>query len=282
MSAPTRVVILAPIANSPFSRSVCALVHAEPGLELVGIVCRRILNPARLRSELKRDGVRLARKAFRKIVLAEADDSAGDEPGFHDRARDAGVAGESLDAFAKRHGVPIVHVNDHNDDRSIGALRELRPDVVGFTGGGIIRQKLIDAAGRGIFNTHMGPLPRYRGMDVVEWPILEAGRTPPEIGVTLHFMDKGIDTGPIVRIDPVSIHPGDTMERLRRRFEPVMVDILLDGLRWVRDGGQDLRRQTEDEGRQYFVMHPRLYGEARRRLGRFAERVEGARDDERA
>ncbi|MCR9095924.1 MAG: hypothetical protein NXI30_17010 [bacterium] len=279
MSSSTRVVVLAPIANSPFSRSVCALVAEEPGLELVGIVCRRILNPARLRSELKRDGVRLARKAFRKIVLAEADDSAGDEPGFHDRTREAGVADLSLDAFARQRGIPIVHVADHNDDESIAAIRDMRPDVVGFTGGGIIRQKLIDVAGRGIFNTHMGPLPAYRGMDVVEWPILEADAESearskgPELGVTLHFMDKGIDTGPIVRIDPVPIRHGDTMERLRRRFEPVMVDILLEGLRWVRDGGADERAQAEVDGRQYFVMHPRLYEEARRRLARFAERA---------
>ena len=211
MTNPTRVVVLAPIVNSPFSRSISALVHAEPGLELAGIVCRRVLNVQRLRSELRRDGVRLIRKAWRKIVLAEADASARDEPGFHDLAREAGVADLSLRTFAKRHEIPFVSVGDHNDDDGIAALEAMAPDVVAFTGGGIIRQRLIDVAGRGIFNTHMGPLPQYRGMDVVEWPLLEAGDASPRLGVTLHFMDKGIDTGPILTLGDVPIHALSTL-----------------------------------------------------------------------
>jgi len=56
------------------------------------------------------------------------------------------------------------------------------------------------------------------------------------------------------------------MERLRKRFEPAMVSLMLEGIRLVRDDALRLRPQKEAEGRQYYVMHPRLYGEARRRL----------------
>ncbi len=262
----TRIAILAPVVNSPFSRSVLALCLREPGIEVVGVLCRRILNPARLRAELRRDGARLARKAWRKLVLAEADDSAAGEEGFHDLASRAGVGKRSLKRLASDAGVPFRSVDDHNAPESIDALRAMRPDVVAFTGGGIIRQPLIEASGLGIFNTHMGPLPEYRGMDVVEWPILEADGVEPVLGVTLHFMDRGIDTGPIVKVERVPIHAGDRMERLRKRFEPVMVSILMEGIRLVRDGALEPRPQAEADGRQYFVMHPRLYAEARRRL----------------
>lgn len=266
----TRVVVLAPIDNSPFARTVSALCHAEPGVELVGSIVRKALNPARMRSELRRDGVRLVRKAWRKLVLAEADDSAPGEEGFHDLAARAGVADVGLAAFCRREGIQHIAVKDHNDPEAIVALREMQPDVVAFTGGGIIRKDLIEASGRGIFNTHMGPLPPYRGMDVVEWPILEDRHEQIGLGITLHFMDRGIDTGPIAKIAPVPIHPGDSVERVRRRCEPVMVDLMLDGIRAVRDGSLELRRQQEHEGRQYYVMHPRFYAEVRRKLSSIA------------
>lgn len=267
----TRVVVLAPFVNSPFSRCVSVLCHREPGVELAGIICRRVINPSRLRSELRRDGVRLVRKAWRKLVLAEADDTGGNEEGLHELAIQAGAGGQTLRTFARNERIPFVSVGDHNEPRAVSALRSMHPDVVVFTGGGIIRNDLIEAAGRGIFNTHMGPLPDYRGMDVVEWPILEGRHEDPGLGVTLHFMDRGIDTGPIARIERVPIRAGDSMERLRKRFEPVMVRLMLEGVRLVRDDALVLRTQKEAEGRQYFIMHPRLYEESRRRLARIAE-----------
>lgn len=262
----TRVAILAPIDNSPFSRAVAALTHAEPGLELAGIIVRKILNPKRLRSELRRDGVRLVRKAWKKLVLGSEDGVAEDERGFNDIARDAGIEGIGLSAFAKREGIPCVRVGDHNGPEALAALASMDPAVVAFTGGGIIRPPLIEAAGQGIFNAHMGVLPAYRGMDVVEWPILEDCQDSVGLGVSLHFMDKGIDTGPVMKVARVPIRPGDSVERLRKRFEPALVDLMMDGLCMARDGQLAPRPQREADGRQYYLMHPRFYDEVRRRL----------------
>ena len=68
-----RVVVLAPVDNSPFSRAVTALCHAEPGVEVAGLIIRKILNPQRLRSELRRAGARLALKDWTKLDL-DSDD----------------------------------------------------------------------------------------------------------------------------------------------------------------------------------------------------------------
>lgn len=261
-----KVVVLAPVNNSPFARAVAALCHAEPGVELAGIIVRKIVNPSRLRSELRRDGVRLVRKAWKKLVLGGDDGLVDDERGFNDIAREAGMEGVRLSDFARREGIPIARVGDHNAANSLAAIATMRPDIVAFTGGGIIRRPLIDAAGTGIFNTHMGVLPSYRGMDVVEWPIVEGEEDRTGLGVTLHFMDKGIDTGPIAKIGRVSVKPGDTIERLRKRFEPVMVELMMDGIRETRDGVLDPQPQNEADGHQYFIMHPRFYEAVRQRL----------------
>ena len=64
-----RVLVLAPIDNSPFALAVAELCRREPGVEVTAIVVRRILDWKRLRGELRRDSVRLVRKAWRKLVL---------------------------------------------------------------------------------------------------------------------------------------------------------------------------------------------------------------------
>lgn len=265
-----RVVVLAPIDNSPFGISVAELCRREPGVVVAAVIVREILNWKRLRSELRRDGVRLVRKAWRKLVVRAAAREAKCERSFYDVVTELGLEERSLAGWARRHGVTFLKVPDHNDPRAIELLRRSGPEVVAFTGGGLVRRPLLEASGRGIFNTHMGVLPSYRGMDVVEWPLLENRHESVGLGVTLHFMDAGVDTGPILAIRRIPLRTGDSMERLRTRFEPVMVEAMLDGIRAARDGELTPRPQAAEAGRQYFVLHPRLYQRARARLAEVA------------
>jgi folate-dependent phosphoribosylglycinamide formyltransferase PurN len=275
-----KVVVLAPVDSSPFALAAAELSRREPGMELAGIVVRRILDLQRLRSELRRDGVRLLRKAWRKLVIQAAveEGSGPHERGFYDVVEELGLERRSLRAFAERHAVPYLKVADHNDPTAVDFVRRLAPDVVAFTGGGLIRGPLLEAAGQGILNAHMGILPTYRGMDVVEWPILEERHDDVGIGVTLHFIDTGVDTGPIVATRRVPLRAGDGIERLRTRFEPVMVDLLLEGMRQVRDGTLAALPQEPRAGRQYFLMHPRLYERVRIRLASLSASAAPAED----
>ena len=50
-----------------------------------------------------------------------------------------------------------------------------------------------------------------------------------------------------------------------QEVEPVMLEILLEGIRALRDGRLEATPQARDAGRQYFVLHPRLYERARAR-----------------
>lgn len=271
MSEATRIVVLSPVETSPFSKLVCRLVHDEPGMELSGVVVRKIVNPARLRSELRRDGVRLVRKAWKKLVLGgDVLDSAAAEPGFFDLAEEHGLNGVSVSSCATSIGAPVVKVADHNDPAAVAFLEQCRPAAVAFTGGGILRKPLLEAAGRGVFNAHMGILPRYRGNDVVEWPIVEDEVERIGLGVSVHLMATGLDTGPIANFQRIEIEPGDSMERLRKRFEPAMLRAMMQALRALRDGTLELEPQRLEDGRQYFVMHPRFYAVARRKLAAIA------------
>jgi folate-dependent phosphoribosylglycinamide formyltransferase PurN len=263
-----RLAVLAPTPTSLYSRLVAHLAAEQPGVEVVLIVVRRLLSWHRLRSEIRRDGPRLLDKVYRKLLLGERGFPAQDAENLLALARQSGLTARTLRELAQRRDIPILTVGDINGVRAETALRRARPDVIAFTGGGLIRSGLLALPRLGILNCHMGILPRFRGMDVVEWAILEAGAEGPRLGLTLHLMDRGVDTGPILLQHNLELRRGDTLEAVRRRLEPAMARLMLEGVRGLRDGSITPRTQTEGEGRQYYVMHPRLREAAAERLAR--------------
>jgi phosphoribosylglycinamide formyltransferase-1 len=67
-------------------------------------------------------------------------------------------------------------------------------------------------------NVHPSLLPAFPGMRAVE-EALAAGVE--ETGVTVHFLDEGVDTGPVLLQEPVPVRPGDTPESLHARIHEV-------------------------------------------------------------
>lgn len=270
-----RLAVLAPTPRSLYSRLVAHLAAQESGVEVALVVIRSLWSPRRLRAELRRDGPRLLEKIYQRLVLGERAYPEDDPESLLGLARQSHLPGRSLRDLSRRHGFPIITVGDLNGRRAERALQTARPDVIAFTGGGLIRANLLAVPRLGILNCHMGILPEFRGMDVVEWAILEAGRAPPKIGLTLHLMDHGVDTGPILIHHELELRPGDTLASIRRRLEPAMARLMLAGIRGLRDGSLTPRLQTETEGKQYYVLHPRLRALAADRLRRIVDAQRG-------
>ncbi|GAA3088848.1 methionyl-tRNA formyltransferase [Streptosporangium carneum] len=85
----------------------------------------------------------------------------------------------------------------------------------------IFTPALIDAFPRGIVNMHPSLLPYNRGRQPAVWSIIDG--TP--AGVTLHMVDEGIDTGPVLAQQEVAVHPHDTGSSLYRRLEDASVEL---------------------------------------------------------
>lgn len=83
-----------------------------------------------------------------------------------------------------------------HDKRSLAKLKKLKLDVGLHKTGVIYREVTIKAFRLGILNHHIGLLPAYRGRSVVEWSILQGD----PVGITVFFIDTGIDTGSRVLI----------------------------------------------------------------------------------
>lgn len=255
------VVIVSP---SRYSFYTLTVAHGllKRGVKVEAIIFRKLLNPQRFTSELRRDGSRLIRKIFDKLILRQRAYQAEHFETLPDYMKREGVAPERVDHFARRNGIAVSYCADLNDPSVIATLAAIKPRLVVFTGGGLLRKPLLQAAGDGVLNCHSGVLPEYRGMDVVEWAVLE-GRDD-KVGVTVHFMDRGLDTGDILHVEPIPPLPGESLPQLRTRMEPIMCRVFVDTI--VRAIKNELARKSQriEDGRQYFVMHPLIMDYARR------------------
>lgn len=82
----------------------------------------------------------------------------------------------------------------------------------------IIGPTLLDRYPQRIINIHPSLLPLFPGKDGVG-QALKAGVT--ETGVTIHYVDEGIDTGPIIAQERISISPGESRASLESRIHKV-------------------------------------------------------------
>ncbi|MFY9420478.1 MAG: phosphoribosylglycinamide formyltransferase, partial [Limnochordia bacterium] len=98
-------------------------------------------------------------------------------------------------------------------------LRELNVEYIVLAGYmRLIGPTLLAAFPERIINIHPSLLPAFPGKDAIG-QALAAG--VPRTGVTIHYVDEGMDTGPIIAQWPVTIDPGETRESLAEKIHAV-------------------------------------------------------------
>jgi methionyl-tRNA formyltransferase len=168
-----------------------------------------------------------------------------------------------LRVVCKHLGIDFLRVESVNAATTVDYVQSRAIDVLLNAGSELFRREIIDAPKHGILNAHMGSLPTYRGYNVLEWSLLRGD----PIGVSLHFIDPGIDTGDIIRFHPIGVEPGDTLARLRAKAFPIDVESMLGAIRELERGTLARTPQSEEKGKQYFAMHRRLRAIAEKTRG---------------
>ena len=121
-------------------------------------------------------------------------------------------------------------------------VRDWRPEIiVGAFWGYILKPEVIDIPAAGCINMHPGYLPYNRGMNPNVWPIVEG--TP--AGVTIHYVDAGIDTGDVIAQREVPVGPTDTGGTLYDRTLIEIVDLFKETWPAIRAGTAP--RITQDQ-----------------------------------
>lgn len=123
---------------------------------------------------------------------------------------------------AAKFGIPAVafSVKECGDKaayekRLLVLLQKERIDLIALAGYlRVVGPEILAAYPNRIINLHPALLPAYPGLHSIERALAAGER---ETGVTVHYIDAGLDTGPIIAQQAVPIHPDDTLASLEAR-----------------------------------------------------------------
>jgi methionyl-tRNA formyltransferase len=119
-----------------------------------------------------------------------------------------------------------------NTPAIVEKVRTARPDAIAVFGCGIIKGDLLSAVPPGrMLNIHQGLSPYYRGSGTNFWPFVE-GRLE-YVGVTVHTIDPGVDTGGVIAHGRPKVQPADTQHMIGCRTIEVSADILCQAFGFV-------------------------------------------------
>lgn len=109
---------------------------------------------------------------------------------------------------ARELGIPVHQPLNFKTDDAVRTLRELAPDVLVVAAYGLLLpQCVLDIPPCGAYNVHASLLPRHRGAAPIQRALMEGDAVT---GVTIMRMEAGLDTGPMLLQQAVSIEPDDT------------------------------------------------------------------------
>jgi len=141
------------------------------------------------------------------------------------RGRDLRLQSSPVKELAQHHALPVLQPQRARDPSFLEQLRPLTPDLIVVAAyGQILPPTLLDLPRCGCLNVHASLLPKYRGASPIQSALLN-GDT--ETGVTIMKMDAGMDTGPIVAMEPLPILPEDNAATLHDRLATLGAQLLV-------------------------------------------------------
>jgi len=162
----------------------------------------------------------------------------------------------------------VYTVSGFNADDCRALLTDMEPDVLVLAGSRIIKPHILEIPKIGVLNAHPGLLPDYRGVDVVAWAVYNDA----PVGVTVHWVDPGVDTGDIIVKEVVDVGAGDTLEQIAANAEKTAAKLMTQVLHDIAQHGRGTTStpQTREAGKQYYRMTEKLRNQVRRKLRRNA------------
>ncbi len=212
-------------ADSPSTRLSIEAVCRVPAVIPVTVLLDTYQSPLRVRwknvrrivrregiGHLYRVAVRLLRewldaRAARIIPRAEVD--ALLRAAFPERSF-------SLSDLAARYGFRVHECGNLNSPAAAERLRDSGASLGIVVGTRVLKRSTFAVPKLGCINLHKGKVPDFRGMPPAFWELYEGAESA---GVTVHFVDDGLDTGAIITASEIPIHPKETVASLRTKLD---------------------------------------------------------------
>lgn len=167
----------------------------------------------------------------------------------------------SVRAVCSAHNVPYLHCDNINSPQFIQHCQQLNVEIIASVSPTqIFKEKLINLPRYGCINIHTAKLPKYRGLYPVYWAMACGEKT---IGVSVHYIEKGIDTGKILLQDEVEIPSAATLDRMLTITKLKGAELLIEVIKQL-NSGTSSACYAQGEGGYFSFPTPQSYQEFKR------------------
>lgn len=154
----------------------------------------------------------------------------------------------TLSALENNARVTILRAPDLHAPQVLQRVREFAPDLGLSLGGPILRRALFALPRLGTINLHKGKLPDFRGMPPAFW---ELWHDQDSVGCSVHTVDDGLDTGPLLGETQVQRQRFSSVKGLQLELDEVAIDLTRDCALAVLAGRAAPRPQHAGQGRTF-------------------------------
>ena len=152
---------------------------------------------------------------------------------------------------ALEYNLPVSQPERVRDEVFMDELERLKPDVIVVAAfGQILPERILNIPRYGCINVHASLLPAYRGAAPIQWAVIDGLE---ETGITIMYMEKGLDTGDIICQRRVKLSPDETGGSLFDRLAVEGADLLVETLEQL-ENGTAVRRKQDDSKASYAKM----------------------------
>ncbi len=170
------------------------------------------------------------------LVVTQPDKQAG---------RGRKVVHSAVKNVALEHNIPVFQPEKVKDAESVEYLKNIDADLfIVIAYGQILSEELLYMKKYGSINVHGSILPEYRGPAPIHWSVIDGHK---ETGVTIMYMDKGLDTGDIIKIAKMPIGDDDTTGEVYNEMCVLGAKTLVEVLDDIENGKIERTKQDDSK-----------------------------------
>jgi methionyl-tRNA formyltransferase len=150
------------------------------------------------------------------------------------KGRGQEVSCSPVKELALKHGLPVYQPIKVREPEFLEKIKEMAPDVIVVAAfGQILPKALLELPPMGCINVHASLLPKYRGAAPIQYSIIDGES---ETGITIMYMDVGIDTGDIILQESLPISDNETGGSLFDKMAVLGSELIIKALENIENG----------------------------------------------
>ena len=164
---------------------------------------------------------------------------------------------ESLLTYCQNYDIAYLKYENINSREFLDLMKKFNCDLfVSMSFNQIFKSEIMNIPKLKVINCHAGKLPYYRGRNVLNWALINDEK---EFGITVHFVDEGIDTGDIIAQEVYSIDDNDSYATLLNKAYSGCANLLYSSIKEFLNGS--ITRTPQ------FEIHPTGFYCSQRKVG---------------